>query len=72
VHLKLDARTTRAGIIRDLAGILKSYPGEASVFLAMQMSDGAKTLEFGPEYRVKPDSDLFIEVKALLGPTAVV
>ncbi len=72
VHLKLDARTAQAGIIRELAGILRSYPGEASVFVAMTTSDGARTLEFGPDYRVKPDSDLFAEVKALLGPAAVV
>jgi DNA polymerase III subunit alpha len=72
VHLKLDARTAQAGVIRELAGILRAYPGEASVFVAMQTSDGARTLEFGPDYRVKPDSDLFAEVKALLGSTAVV
>jgi DNA polymerase-3 subunit alpha len=72
VHLKLDARAAQAGVIRELAGILRSYPGEASVFLAMTTSEGARTLEFGPDYRVKPDSDLFAEVKALLGPAAVV
>jgi DNA polymerase-3 subunit alpha len=72
VHLKLDARTAGAGIIRELAGILRAYPGDASVFVAMTTSDGAQTLELGPDYRVKPDSDLFAEVKALLGPAAVV
>jgi DNA polymerase-3 subunit alpha len=72
VHLKLDARTAGAGIIRELAGILRAYPGDAAVFVAMTTSDGARTLEFGPGYRVKPDSDLFAEVKALLGPAAVV
>ena len=72
VHLKLDARTAQAGVIRELAGILRSYPGDASVFVAMTTSEGARTLEFGADYRVKPDSDLFAEVKALLGPAAVV
>jgi DNA polymerase-3 subunit alpha len=72
VHLKLDARDARAGIIRELAAILQSYPGEAAVFVAMQTSDGATTLELGPGYRVKPDSDLFAEIKTLLGPAAVV
>ena len=38
----------------------------------MQTSDGAQTLELGPGYRVKPDSDLFAEVKTLLGAAAVV
>jgi DNA polymerase III subunit alpha len=72
VHLKLDARTARAGIIRDLAGVLRDFPGEAAVFVAMQTSDGAKTYEFGPQFKVKPVPDFFAEVKALLGEAAVV
>ena len=72
VHIKLDARTARAGIIRELATLLRDYPGEASVYVAMQTTDGAQTLELGPEYRVKPVPDFFTEVKALLGPAAVV
>jgi DNA polymerase-3 subunit alpha len=72
VHLKLDARTTRAGIIRELAGVLRDFPGEAAVFVAMQTSAGAKTLEFGPQYKVRPVPDFFAEVKALLGESAVV
>ena len=72
LHLKLDARTARAGIIKELAELLRAYPGDASVFVAMTTSAGAQTLELGPGYRVTPDSDLFAEVKALLGPAAVV
>ncbi len=72
LHLKLDARTARAGIIKELAELLRAYPGDAAVFVAMTTSAGAQTLELGPNYRVTPDSDLFAEVKALLGPAAVV
>ncbi|MEP7334927.1 MAG: DNA polymerase III subunit alpha, partial [Actinomycetota bacterium] len=72
LHLKLDARTARAGIIKELAELLRAYPGDASVFVAMTTSAGAQTLELGPDYKVTPDSDLFAEVKALLGPAAVV
>jgi DNA polymerase-3 subunit alpha len=72
VHLKLDARTARAGIIRELAVVLRDFPGEAAVFVAMQTSDGAKTYEFGPQYKVRPVPDFFAEVKALLGESAVV
>jgi DNA polymerase-3 subunit alpha len=72
VHLKLDARTARAGVLRELAGLLRDYPGEAAVFVAMQTSDGAKTYEFGPQFKVKPVPDFFAEVKALLGESAVV
>jgi DNA polymerase-3 subunit alpha len=72
VHLKLDARTARAGVLRELAGLLRDYPGDAAVFVAMQTSDGAKTYEFGPQFKVKPVPDFFAEVKALLGESAVV
>jgi DNA polymerase-3 subunit alpha len=72
VHLKLDARTARAGVIRDLAGVLRDFPGDAAVFVAMQTSEGAKTYEFGPQFKVKPVPDFFAEVKALLGEAAVV
>jgi DNA polymerase-3 subunit alpha len=72
VHLKLDARTARAGVLRELAGLLRDYPGDAAVFVAMQTSEGAKTYEFGPKFKVKPVPDFFAEVKALLGESAVV
>ena len=72
VHLKLDARAMPAGTVHELKTILCSYPGEAPVFVAMTTSMGPMTLELGPEFRVKPDADLFTEVKALLGPAAVV
>ena len=61
-----------AGTVHELKTILCSYPGEAPVFVAMTTSMGPMTLELGPEFRVKPDADLFTEVKALLGPAAVV
>ena len=32
---------------------------------------GPATLEFGPDYRVRPEPDFFAEVKALLGEAAV-
>jgi DNA polymerase-3 subunit alpha len=72
VHLKLDARTARAGVLRELAGVLRDYPGDAAVFVAMQTSDGARTYEFGPQFKVQPVPDFFAEVKALLGESAVV
>jgi len=38
---------------------------------SLETSEGPKTLEFGPEYRVQPVPDFFAEVKALLGEAAV-
>ena len=39
--------------------------------LALETSEGPKTLEFGPDYRVAPVADFYAEVKALLGEAAV-
>src|SRR4051812_15330347 len=72
VRLKLDARRARAGIIRELAAVVRDFPGEAPVVVDLETSDGPRTLQFGSDYRVKPEPDFFAEVKALLGEAAVV
>jgi DNA polymerase-3 subunit alpha len=71
VRLKLDARKAGAGIIRELAAVVKDFPGEAPVILDLVTSDGPRTFQFGPDYKVKPEPDFFAEVKALLGEAAV-
>ncbi len=72
VTFSLDARQTRAGVIRELAHLVKDFPGDSPIFLSIDTSLGRKTLALGPEYRVRPDSDFLAEAKALLGETAVV
>jgi len=71
VRLKVDARRAPAGIVRDLSHVVKDFPGEAKVVLALETSDGLTTLELGPGYRVAPVPDFYAEVKALLGEAAV-
>jgi DNA polymerase III subunit alpha len=71
VRLKLDARKAPAGTIRELAELLRGYPGETAVVAAIETSGGPLTLAFGPEYRVRPEPDLFAEVKSLLGEAAI-
>ena len=71
VRLRLDAERARAGIVRELASLLREFPGEAPVYVAMQTSGGSKLLEFGPGYRVALSSDFFAELKSLLGEAAV-
>jgi DNA polymerase-3 subunit alpha len=72
VRLRVDARSAPAGIVRELATLLREYPGDAPVYLAMEMSTGSRVLELGPGYRVAPNADFFAEVKTLLGEAAVV
>jgi DNA polymerase III subunit alpha len=71
VRLKLDARIAGAGIIRELAAVVKDFPGEAPVVLDLVTSEGPRTFQFGSDYKVKPEPDFFAEVKALLGEAAV-
>ena len=71
VRLRLDARTAPAGILRDLAHLVKDFPGESPVFVSMETSLGPKTYALGPQYRVRPDSDFLAEAKSLLGESAI-
>jgi DNA polymerase III subunit alpha len=71
VTLKIDARLARAGIVRELAALMRDFPGESRVRLLLQMSEGTKELVLGSQYKVKPVPDFFAEAKALLGEAAV-
>jgi DNA polymerase-3 subunit alpha len=71
VRLKIDARLAKAGVIRELAQLVKEFQGAAPVLIEMETSQGSKTLELGPDYRVEPAADFFAEVKQLLGPAGV-
>jgi DNA polymerase-3 subunit alpha len=71
VRLRIDARQAPAGLIRELAGLVADYPGDAPVYVALETSLGERTLALGPEFRVKPEADFFAEVRALLGEAAI-
>jgi DNA polymerase-3 subunit alpha len=71
VRLRIDARVAPAGLVRELASLVRDFPGEAPVYVALETSLGEKTLALGPEYRVQPNADFFAEVKALLGEAAL-
>jgi DNA polymerase-3 subunit alpha len=71
VRFRIDARQAPAGVIRELARLVGDFPGESPVYVALETSEGSRTLALGPEYRVQPDPDFFAEAKALLGEAAV-
>jgi DNA polymerase-3 subunit alpha len=71
VRLRIDARQAPSGLIRELATLVRDFPGEAPVYLALETSLGERTLALGPGYRVRPDADFFAEVRALLGEAAI-
>jgi DNA polymerase-3 subunit alpha len=72
VTFKIDARQQPAGIVQELRRLVRDFPGESPVYLRMETSLGQKTLAFGPEFRVKPDSEFIAEARTLLGADAVV
>ncbi len=71
VTLKIDARRAPAGIVRELASLVRDFPGDSRVNLVLRMSEGERQLVLGPQYKVKPVPDFFAEAKALLGEAAV-
>jgi DNA polymerase-3 subunit alpha len=72
VTIKIDARIARAGVVRDLATLVKDFPGESRVTLICETSEGPRQYVLGPQYKVKPVPDFFAEAKALLGEAAVI
>jgi DNA polymerase-3 subunit alpha len=71
VTLKVDPRRADAAVVRQLRDLIVRYPGPAPVFLELTGDSGFRRLEFGPGFRVAPDSDFFAEAKHLLGEAAV-
>jgi DNA polymerase-3 subunit alpha len=71
VRLKVDARVVPAGVVRELATLVRDFPGDSPVYVDLVTSLGPRLLELGPDYRVRPDPDFFAEVKHLLGEAAV-
>jgi DNA polymerase III subunit alpha len=71
VRLKIDATKAAAGMIRELAQLIKDFPGESPVYADLITSQGLKVYAFGPQYKVKPAADFYAEVKMLLGESAV-
>ncbi len=71
VRLVIDATKAAAGTIRELAQLIKDFPGESPVYADLITSQGKKVYAFGPQYKVKPAPDFYAEVKMLLGDSAV-
>ncbi len=71
VRLRVDARKAPPNLIRELAQVVRDFPGEARVVLDLELATGPRAYELGAGYRVRPEADFFAEVKALLGEAAV-
>jgi DNA polymerase-3 subunit alpha len=71
VRLKIDATKARAGTIKELAALIRDFPGESPVYADLLTSNGRKTYAFGPQYKVQPTADFYADVKMILGESAV-
>ena len=71
VRLRLDATKLPAGVLGELADLIRDFPGESPVYVDCVTSEGPKRYVFGPAYRVRPAPDFYAEVKVLLGESAV-
>ena len=67
MRFQLDAREAPAGVIRELARLVREFPGESPVYLSLDTSEGPKTYALGPQFRVRPDADFLAEARSLLG-----
>ena len=47
MRLRVDGRKAPAGIVRSLAGVVKEFPGEMPVIVAIATSQGETTLRSG-------------------------
>jgi len=71
VRLRIDATVAAAGVISELARVIKDFPGDSPVLLDCVTSQGQIRYELGPRYRVQPAPDFYAEVRALLGESAL-
>jgi DNA polymerase-3 subunit alpha len=71
VRLRIDAVKANRTLLRDLASVLRDFPGDSLVYADLITSEGPRCYEFGPNFKVQPVPDFFAEVKALLGEAAV-
>jgi DNA polymerase-3 subunit alpha len=71
VRLRIDATKARAGTIKELAQLIRDFPGESPVYADLITSTGKKVYAFGPQFKVQPAPDFYAEVKMLLGESAV-
>jgi DNA polymerase-3 subunit alpha len=71
VRLRIDATRAPAGVVAELASLIRGYPGESPVLVDCVTSQGPLVLRLGPAYRVDPDPDFYAEVRALLGESAL-
>jgi DNA polymerase III subunit alpha len=71
VVLNLEARSCTGGVVDRLKRILGSHRGKAPVHLQIRGANSTMVVQLGDEFRVDPRNGLYAEIKAELGPDAL-
>jgi DNA polymerase-3 subunit alpha len=71
VVLNLEARSCTGGVVDRLKRILGSHRGKAPVHLQIRGANSTMVVRLGDEFRVDPRNGLYAEIKAELGPDAL-
>jgi DNA polymerase-3 subunit alpha len=72
VVLELEARNCDGSIVSRLKRILGSHRGKSPVQLQIRGAHSTMVVQLGDEFRVDPRNGLYAEIKAELGPDALV
>jgi DNA polymerase-3 subunit alpha len=70
IFLAMEACTEKT--VGDLKDVLSSHPGGTQVFLHIAKAEQTTVLRLGSEFSVDTSNGLHAELKALLGPHALV
>ena len=71
VVLNLEARACNDGVVTRIKHILGSHRGKAPVHLQIRGARSTMVVRLGDEFRVDPRNGLYAEIKAELGPDAL-
>jgi DNA polymerase III subunit alpha len=71
VVLNLEARSCTGGVVDRLKRILGSHRGKSPVHLQIRGANATMVVRLGDEFRVDPRNGLYAEIKAELGPDAL-
>ncbi|HTE71544.1 MAG TPA: DNA polymerase III subunit alpha [Actinomycetes bacterium] len=71
VVLNLEARSCNDGVVTRIKHILGSHRGKSPVHLQIRGARSTMVVRLGDEFRVDPRNGLYAEIKAELGPDAL-